>query len=212
MNPRRTAGLASLLIGAAALAGCSAPVRNDGHMFERWADEVASIPIDDGAHPAERQAKAAESGARPAASPLKINLIDHPDGPNSRAAGLRAAVAIVDSELAGLKQRIAPDAPRPSADAPASPQPAAQSEPTGFIAQLAAYPNRRAAEAAWLRLKAAHAEAFANLSPRFEPVDLGARGVWTRLQAGPLPSRDQAQAVCAEAGVRDRWCVSPDRG
>lgn len=212
MNPRPIAGLACLLIGAAALAGCS-PVRNDGHMFERWADSVAQIPIDEGARPSERRADVAPTADRPAATPMKIDLIDH-TGPDSRAAGLRAAVAIVDSEIAGLKRRIVPDAPQSPAETSASgqDQPAAPRAPAGFVAQLAAYPTRRGAEAAWSRLKAAHAEVFAKVSPRFEPVDLGARGVWTRLQAGPLPSREQAQALCAEAGVTDRWCVSPDRG
>ena len=196
------------------MSGCSQPVRNDGHMFERWADDVAAIPIDDGSHPAPARTAQANA-ASPARSPLKIDLIDHPDGLDSRALGLRSAVALVDSELAGLRRRIAPDAAPAAAPAPSpavTPAEAAPAAAPAFVAQLAAYPTRKAAEGAWARLKAAHPGVLGALSARFEPVDLGGRGVWTRLQAGPLPSRDQASAVCAEAGVTDRWCVSPNRG
>ena len=70
MNRRHAAGLVSLLAGAVGLAGCSEPVRNDGRMFERWADAVAAIPIDDGSH------AASPKPARPAQSPLKIDLGD----------------------------------------------------------------------------------------------------------------------------------------
>lgn len=188
------------------MSGCSEPVRNDGHMFEHWADQVAAIPIDDGAHPA---------SAHPQTKPkpreqMKIDLVDasHMD---SQKLGLRSAMALVDSELAGLRRKIAPDSTPDTNATPAALNEQALAAPT-FMAQLAAYPSRKAAEGAWARLKAAHPSALGALQARFEPVDLGARGVWTRLQAGPLASREKASAVCAEAGVTDRWCVSPSRG
>lgn len=188
------------------MSGCSQPVRNDGHMFERWADDVAAIPIDDGSHAS--PAKTAQASASPPGrSPLQIDLIDHPD---SKVLGLRTAVAMVDSEIAGLRRRFAPAQAASTPDT--APAEAAASPAKTFMAQLAAYPTRRAAEGAWARLKAAHPDALGTLSARFEPVDLGARGVWTRLQAGPMATRDQASAVCAEAGVTDRWCVSPSHG
>jgi SPOR domain len=188
------------------MSGCSEPVRNDGHMFERWADQVAAIPIDDGSHPAPAHA---DNKAQPRAQ-MKIDLIDasHMD---SQKLGLRSAVALVDSELAGLRRKIAPDATPETNAAPAASDEQVSAAPT-FMAQLAAYPTRKAAEGAWSRLKAAHPEALGALQARFEPVDLGGRGVWTRLQAGPLATREKASAVCAEAGVTDRWCVSPSRG
>lgn len=200
MNPRHAAGLVSLLAGAVGLAGCSQPGRSDGRLFERWADAVAAIPIDDGAR------AATPKPAHTDPSPLKIDLTDHAETPSAQALGLRAAVGLVNSELAGLRQKIsfAPSA------APAAPPPAS---PAGaFMAQLAAYPSRKAAENGWTRLKASHPDVLGRLSARFEAIDLGGRGVWTRVQAGPFPSRDEAAAVCSGIGAPARWCVVADRG
>jgi cell division septation protein DedD len=199
MNRRHAAGLVSLLAGAMGLAGCSEPVRNDGRMFERWADAVAAIPIDGGSH------AAAPKPPRQAQSPLKIDLGDHVDAQTAKAAkdvGLRAALGLVDSELAGLRRKV-------SFDETAEPHATVESaaEAGAFMAQLAAFPTREAAESGWARLKQAHPDVLGRLSARFEAVDLGGRGVWTRLQAGPFPSRSEAAAVCSGIGAPERGCV-----
>lgn len=202
MNPRHAAGLVSLLAGAAGLAGCSEPLRTDGRVFERWADAVAAIPIDDGSHPAAVTPAASSRPARQADSPLEIDLINHADGQSARAVGLRAALGVVDSELAGLRQGVsfhATAAPDATAESPA--------EVGAFMAQLAAFPTREAAESGWARLRRSHPDVLGRLSARFDAVDLGARGVWTRVQAGPFPSRDEAAAVCSGIGAPARWCV-----
>lgn len=198
MNPRHAAGLVSLLAGAVGLAGCSQPVRSDGRLFERWADAVAAIPIDDGAH------AAAAKSAHTDPSPLKIDLTDHAQAPSAQALGLRAAVGLANSELAGLRRKI-------SFDRPAAPEAPAVSAAGAFMAQLAAYPTRAAAESGWTRLKASHPDVLGRLSARFQAIDLGGRGVWTRVQAGPFPSRDEAAAVCSGIGAPERWCVIASR-
>ena len=204
MNPRHTAGLVSLL-AAVGLAGCSQPARTDGRMFERWAETVAAIPIDDGSHAAaaskpERPAQLAEK--TPEKSLLKIDLVDRADALSAKAAGLRAAVGFVNSELAGLRRKVsfdgnaAPEAPEASADA--------SGDAGAFMAQVAAFPTREAAENGWARLKQSHPDVLGRLAARFEAVDLGGRGVWTRVQAGPFPSRDEAAAVCSGIGAPER--------
>lgn len=215
MNPQHAAGLVFLLAGALGLAGCSEPARNDGRMFERWADAVAAIPIDDGSHaaaskpatPAAQHPFRAQSQARSQEqSPLKIDLIDHADAPSAKAVGLRAAMGFFNSELAGLRRKISFEqtaAPEVTAVSPSD----APSDPAAFMAQLAAFPSREAAESGWSRLKEAHPDVLGRLTARFEPVDLGGRGVWTRVQAGPFPSRNAAAAVCSGIGAPERWCV-----
>jgi hypothetical protein len=171
-------------------------------MFERWADAVAAIPIDDGSsHPASSES------SRQARSPLKIDLADEADPQSAKALGLRAAVGVVESELAGLRSKVdfketaAPEAPV-SASTPAD----------AFMAQLGAYPTREAAQSGWARMKASHPGVLGRLSARFEAVDLGGRGVWTRVQAGPFPSRGEAAAVCGGIGAPERWCVVARHG
>ncbi len=172
-------------------------------MFERWADTVAAIPIDDAGRP---QAQAVAKSA-PADSKLKIDLVDHIDSA-AKDFGVRTAVSAVDAELASLRRSFSTDSPAP---APAAP-PAAEQAAGGWMAQLASLPSRAAAETAWTKLKASHPDVLGRLAARFDSVDLGGRGVWTRVQAGPFPSRAEAEAVCSRAGIADRWCVATRRG
>jgi cell division protein FtsN len=219
MNPRHTAGLVTLLGAAVGLAGCSQPGGVDGRMFEHWAQAVAAIPIDDGATSSKSASSASSASSAPSASstssaparqaeaPLKIDLTDHADPESAKARGLRAAAGLIDSELAGLRSKISfketatPDGPV-----------AAPTEAGGFMAQLGAFPTRAAAESGWARLKASHPSVLGQLSARFEAVDLGGRGLWTRVQAGPFSARDQAAKICSGVGAPERWCVVARRG
>jgi hypothetical protein len=191
-------------------------------MFEHWAETVAAIPIDDGAahaasttsskssKSASSESSAASTSSAPASqaqAPLKIDLTDHADHESAKALGLRAAAGVVDSEIAGLRRKIsfqqtaAPDGPV-----------AAPTETSGFMAQLGAFPTRAAAVSGWARLKASHPDVLGQLSARFEAVDLGGRGMWTRVQAGPFTARDQAAKICSGVGAPERWCVVSRHG
>ncbi len=100
-------------------------------------------------------------------------------------------------------EKIAPVAPidqasRPKTDEPA---PAPKPAPSGstFI-QLASIKNSSEAPSHWAKLKAE----FSSLSGfdyRVRSADLGAKGTFHRIQAGPM-SAEQAQKVCAAIKVR----------
>jgi hypothetical protein len=202
MNLRSLIGLAAVVLGAPSLVGCAAPARDDGHLFQHWAEAVAAIPIDDGSKPVSARA---ETQAQAPAPAMKIDLLDRTVMADARAAGLGQAQALLTSEMAGLRRHFG-DGESPAA---ATKTGLADNRSTGgFVARLAAYAHRPAAEAAWARLKAAHPQALSGLPVRFEDADLGAKGVWTRVQAGPFPTQERAAAVCAGAGVADRWCVT----
>ena len=82
------------------------------------------------------------------------------------------------------------------------------SGPTGgWRIQVASVKNEDVAKSTWARLQSAHGEQLANLRMQAVRVDLGERGVWYRVQAGPLDEK-QAHSVCASLKARRADCVS----
>jgi hypothetical protein len=216
---------------AAGLSGCAQPMHADDHMFEHWANAVAAIQVDENS-PAGAPAKsAAKSPSQPNAQPkpqsqatdattpslgkqaaMQIDVIERTALVDAKTAGLRETVSIVDSQFAGLRRQMGLEpgsAPTATAVADTRVQRPASSLAGGFVAQLAAFPNRVAAEAGWARLKAAHPQALAALRIAFRPVDLGSRGVWVRLQTAAFSTRAEAAAVCGRVGVAEKTCVLP---
>ena len=59
----------------------------------------------------------------------------------------------------------------------------------------------------WLALRDQHGDALGSLQPRFVPPRNG-NGPY-RLVAGPLPSKADADKVCAEMGLGPRQAASP---
>ena len=76
-----------------------------------------------------------------------------------------------------------------------------------YAARLAAFRSRADAEAAWARLKSQNGGLLSGVAPRYETVDLGARGKWVRLMTSALPTEAAAARVCRAAGVSDPWCA-----
>jgi hypothetical protein len=114
----------------------------------------------------------------------------------------------------------APAAPAPTvADKPAaSPAPTEtgpsiaslidnMSGPTGgWRVQVASVKSEDVAKSTWARLQSAHGDVMANLRMQAVRVDLGEKGVWYRVQAGPLDEK-QAQSVCGTLKGRKADCV-----
>lgn len=86
----------------------------------------------------------------------------------------------------------------------------------GWRIQLAAYRDAAQAEAAWKQLVAQRTALFDGIGPHVERADLGPKGVFHRLQAGPLRDRSSAQALCqrVRAALPGQPCmiVPPRRG
>jgi cell division septation protein DedD len=77
----------------------------------------------------------------------------------------------------------------------------------GWRVQVASVKNEDVAKSTWARLQSAHGEALANLRMQAVRVDLGDKGVWYRVQAGPLDEK-QAQSVCTSLKSRKTDCVT----
>ncbi len=81
------------------------------------------------------------------------------------------------------------------------------SGPTGgWRVQVASVKNEDVAKSTWARLQSAHGDVMANLRMQAVRVDLGDKGVWYRVQAGPLDEK-QAQGVCSALKSRKADCV-----
>lgn len=82
------------------------------------------------------------------------------------------------------------------------------SGPTGgWRIQVASVKSEDIAKSTWARLQSAHGEQLASLRMQAVRVDLGERGVWYRVQAGPLDEK-QAHSVCTSLKTRKADCVS----
>ncbi len=121
---------AALALTAMLLSGCSVEVQNDGHMFQRWADQVGNIPVSEtppgesspqvgpqgAAAPAatqtadntldpmalNRPVSAQAAGLRPA---MVIDVVDRIDMPNAKEAGMRAIMGMAQKAIAGADHK-----------------------------------------------------------------------------------------------------------
>jgi hypothetical protein len=80
-----------------------------------------------------------------------------------------------------------------------------------FALHIASYRTESSAAAGWRIIAAEAPETLDDLHPRIETVDLGSeRGVYLRLKAGPLDSRDEAVARCAALVEAGHYCQTAD--
>jgi cell division protein FtsN len=75
-----------------------------------------------------------------------------------------------------------------------------------FLVQLGAVPVRASAARQWERLKSKHPDILSSLSPAIVQADLGEKGIWYRLRAGPFADRASADGVCERLKARDLGC------
>lgn len=106
------------------------------------------------------------------------------------------------------QQQMASAAPAP-APAPASPP--AKAAPAaagsgGFQVQLAAMKSEAEAQAAWKKALTANKDLLGSLSEEVVRADLGAKGIYFRLRAGPLDEA-AAKGLCAELVKRNQVCI-----
>jgi SPOR domain len=81
------------------------------------------------------------------------------------------------------------------------------SGPTGgWRIQVASVKSEDIAKSTWARLQSAHGDVMASLRMQAVRVDLGDKGVWYRVQAGPLDEK-QAQSICGTLKTRKTDCV-----
>ncbi len=110
----------------------------------------------------------------------------------------------------------APASAPPIADKPATPPAAGPSIASlidnmsgpagGWRIQIASVKSEDVAKSTWARVSTANGDVLASLKMQPIRVDLGEKGVWYRVQAGPLDEK-QAQSVCSTLKGRKSDCV-----
>ena len=92
--------------------------------------------------------------------------------------------------------------------APAKPAAAAASADMAKAAglHLASYKDKENAERGWRQLLSRNEDVLKGLSHTIEPIDLGERGTFFRLVAGPVTDRDMAEKMCGTLKTRGAYC------
>jgi hypothetical protein len=90
-------------------------------------------------------------------------------------------------------------APAPANDAPTA--------AGNYRVQLAALKTEADAKTAWKRLAAKYPDILGPLAMHIEKVDLGTKGIYYRVQAGPFTDKNAARDVCAKLTPNGQPCL-----
>lgn len=121
--------------------------------------------------------------------------------PAEAAGGGDDNAATARSDRLSPEARVAQALLMPSA---ASPQATAAAP---YEIQLASVRSRAEAEVEWKRLQRRHPALLGSLEPAVSRADLGVRGVYFRLRAGPVDSRDRARQICRALTDANVGCI-----
>lgn len=108
-----------------------------------------------------------------------------------------------------------PSAPAPQPEPPAAPveaapaaEPAPVTQPSqgGVHIQMAAVRTEEAARGEWVRLQGQFPDLLGGLQLRVQEADLGERGIFYRVQAGPLDEA-RAEQVCGGLKAQNTDCI-----
>lgn len=119
-----------------------------------------------------------------------------------------------EREKKQLEAAVAPPPPLPIAKAPpptaqaaaAAKDAAAKPKGPQAAVHLASFRSQKEAERGWAQLKRAHKELLGNLDSEISKIELGSKGTYYRLKAGPLPDKAMAADVCAKLKTRRQFC------
>lgn len=106
----------------------------------------------------------------------------------------------------GVTARNAPELSAPNTVTAPKPAPVMIS-PGVYMVQLGSFRERKAADRAWSALNAKHAAILATLKPEILSARVVNKGIFFRLKAGPLPSRDAADRLCRLLEQRGDPCL-----
>ena len=101
-----------------------------------------------------------------------------------------------------------PAEPKPAAALPKPPQTASKPDPAkGYRIQIGSLRSEAAAKTAWAKRLKQHGEILGKLTLLVKRVDLDKKGVYYRVQAGPLKDRTAAKRVCDALKQKKVGCL-----
>jgi cell division septation protein DedD len=86
------------------------------------------------------------------------------------------------------------------------PTPAAGA-PGGYRLQLGAFRNEEAARHGWETVKKANGDLLGGFTAAWPRADLGARGIYYRVQTGSVGDAAAAERLCGELKRRNVGCI-----
>lgn len=125
-----------------------------------------------------------------------------PEGPRAPPASVREQTK---EPASAREQTKEPPPPQPSP--PPARVVAASSPPSGYLIQIAAVREEDRAAAEWSRLQRQHPDALQGLKLFVIKADLGDKGIFWRLRAGPFADEAQAKNRCADLAKRKVGCL-----
>jgi hypothetical protein len=165
------------------------------------------VPFPEAPQPAAGPAPVAEAAMADAAAPLPAEVT--PGAPDPTALGTGPALPPVAAAAAPIPAP-AIAAPAAAQDRPAVPPPAARkASPAGrggYSIQLLAARSETQVGGAWNKLRGAHPDLLASLSPNVSATERSGSGTFYRLRAGPLHDRAAADALCKKLSARNQSC------
>lgn len=207
MTPSLTFRPVLVCLAAATLSACGM-TEADPHRFEKFAENIAAIPVSEDRTGVSEDAPAIQTAEAGPRKPLTVEVLE-PHAFWDARDGLMPALA--EAAAPAVTEAVVQRVSAPAQAAPAA-KPAVHVRPAvrpavrqgGGLVQIGAYSSDAAARAAWDRLKDGQASwALEGLSPVYEKVDVNGRQL-TRLKVR-VPGAGAA-AVCAAAGIDDPWC------
>jgi len=144
-------------------------------------------------------APAANQGSGGQAQTSTAQAPANPSETTQTATAAPAAPATTGSTDAG--QAASPAA------APAAPANDAPTAVGNYRVQLAALKTEADANSAWKRLAAKYPDILGSLAPHLEKADLGTKGIYYRVQAGPFTDKNTARDICAKLKALGQQCL-----
>lgn len=121
---------------------------------------------------------------------------------------LAAAVAAATGGKAPAVEPPKAEAPKTETQTAAlTPAPAVALPSGTFQIQLVSVPTEEAAQSEWKRISGRHKDLFAALTPAITKADLGEKGIYYRLRAGPLADKAAADELCASLAADKVGCI-----
>jgi sporulation related protein len=180
---------------------------------QRLPDPATALPSQASIAP-QPGAPVVERSASPPETPTPQPTIAGTDVATADAAVVAPAAPVAEpppsSQPMASTEPAAPDVatPAPAQPAPvnAAPQPPATGA-KGYRLQLGAMRTPESAQQEWDRLQHQYGDVLAKLAYAAPRVDLGNRGVFYRIQAGPLADAAAADRACSELKRRGVGCI-----
>jgi hypothetical protein len=194
----------------------SRPAPQSGQPIQLLPPKPAPLNIDP---PEPRQPPAQQQAPATRPPALIVTQQATPEAPRQQAApqAVRPPQLVVTPEPARQAPAPAPQA-APQAPPPVVAQPAPKPEPQrrqtaslppsdSYRIQIAAVRSEAAAQREWQRLRRKNKDILGRLQLFMQQVNIRNKGVYHRIQAGPLPDRTLAELACGSLKARGVGCL-----